>query len=179
MPNLDFSRLTVLIADDSGMMRQLLTVILHSLGVRQIIIAEDGPSAARRLAESSPDVILLDILMPGMDGITFCRKVREGKMKVQPFIPIIVVSGYSDLGHIQAARDAGANDFLTKPLTVKALYAKLSALVSQPRFFVRAQDFVGPDRRRRRERRHDSGDRTANDRRASERRKIQAEVLET
>lgn len=136
------------------MMRELLSTVLHSLGVRQIVVAEDGISAREKMEILNPDVALLDILMPGIDGIALCRQVREGKTKVHPFVPIIMVSGFSDVNHVAAARDAGANDFLSKPLTATRLYAKLSALVEQTRPFVRATGFVGPDRRRRTERRH-------------------------
>lgn len=153
MRGYDLSELRVLLADDSAMMRELLSTSLRTLGIREIVTAEDGVVARKRLKTFLPDVILLDILMPRMDGIEFTRHVRAGDYEINPFVPIIIVSGFTDMAHIGEARDAGANEFLAKPISVKSLYTRLAALVGAPRPFVRAGEFVGPDRRRRAERR--------------------------
>ena len=119
--------------------------------------------------ERAPDLILLDIRMPGpMNGLDLCRSIRKGETPTRPFVPIIVVSGHTDIQHINMARDAGANEFLAKPISARHLYSRICALITAPRPFVRAQRFFGPDRRRKGERRHFLDDHNGDERRAGE-----------
>jgi len=117
MRRYDLSRIAVLVVEDCLFMREVVSSVLRALGIQRIRTAENGLSALKALKEFIPDVILLDLVMPEMNGFRFCRRVRAGDAPVQPFVPIIVVSGYSDSASIAAARDAGANEFLAKPIS--------------------------------------------------------------
>lgn len=170
MHSYDLSNLCTLVVDDSPMMRELLSTVLRSLGVQKINTAEDGMSAVKRLKTCIPDIIFLDLMMPRMGGLEFCRIVRSGKAPIPPFTPILVVSGFSDLYHISEARDAGANDFICKPISTRQIYTRIVNLIQTSRPFVRASQFCGPDRRRRCDRRCENQDVCFSDRREESRR---------
>jgi DNA-binding response OmpR family regulator len=74
-------------------------------------------------------------------------------------VPIIVISGYTERERVLAARAAGANEVMTKPITAKALYSRLVEVIEHPRPFVRAPDYFGPDRRRAQDSNYDGPER--------------------
>jgi two-component system, chemotaxis family, chemotaxis protein CheY len=142
-PARDLSALCVLIADDSVFMRRVLRSMLQGLGVRRIVEAEDGAVALETLETHAPDVVLLDWLMPVIDGREFLRLVRQPRHRAA-YVPVIVVSGYTDRKHVSTARDAGANAVLAKPLSAASLYRAIVREVAEPRPFVRTATYFGP-----------------------------------
>jgi two-component system, chemotaxis family, chemotaxis protein CheY len=140
--------LNVLLVDDSKSMRSLIRVILQAWGINNVYESEDAINAYARLKEFNVDVVFCDIMMKPMTGIEFTRKVRSDDDSPDPFLPIIVVSGYTERERVEAARDAGATEVMAKPITAKALYTRLVEVVEHPRPFVRAPEYFGPDRRR-------------------------------
>jgi CheY-like chemotaxis protein len=144
-----FDRLKVLVVDDNQHMRRLVVTILQAFGVLQIFEAGDGRQAWKMLRECNPDVVLLDWLMEGLTGLDFVKMVRTSTQTPNPFVPIIMLSGHTQADHVRLARDAGANEFLAKPVSVNAVMSRLVAVIEQPRPFVRAKGYFGPCRRRR------------------------------
>jgi CheY-like chemotaxis protein len=146
--NYRFSVLTILIVDDSKSMRSLIRVILQSWGVGTIYEAEDTDAAWQRLNEYNIDVVLVDIMMQPMTGIEFTKKIRNDDTSADPFVPVIIISGYTEREKVEAARDSGANQIMTKPITANSLYARVVDVIEHPRPFLRSADYFGPDRRR-------------------------------
>jgi CheY-like chemotaxis protein len=144
-----FDRLTVLIVDDSAYMRQLVTTILRGFGVSHIFEAADGERAWSMLRDTNPDVIFLDWILEGMSGLAFTRKLRTDMASPNPLVPIIMMTGNTHIDRVREARDAGINEFLAKPLTVKGLLTRLCSVIEHPRAFVRTERYFGPCRRRR------------------------------
>lgn len=140
----------VLIVDDNAHMRFLLREVLRAIGVLRVADVSNGFDALDHLAAKPVDVVLLDYAMPAMDGFEFLRRLRHDTNSPAPQARVIMVSGYCDLKHVNDARDAGADEFLMKPITATALMQRIDAIVLRPRVFVCANDFNGPDRRRRR-----------------------------
>ena len=103
----------VLIVDDQEMDRLLLREALEAASF-EVSEAINGPSALESLHKHQPDILILDVLMPGMDGHSVCRKVRENPSFGN--LPILMVTGADDLPSIQLAYDAGATDFIPKPV---------------------------------------------------------------
>ena len=114
----------------------------------QVREASDGEDALQIIQTFMPDIIILDWEMKPMDGLEFTRKVRLSKGSPNVFTPIIMVSGHSERGRIVAARDAGVNEFVVKPISAKSLFDRIQAVIERPRPFVRLKNYFGPDRRR-------------------------------
>ena len=84
-----------------------------------------------------------------MDGLELTKAIRKGDARIDPYIPVILVSAYTEMHNIVAARDAGVNDFLAKPISANLVYARIRSVIEHPLPFVQADEFFGPDRRRR------------------------------
>ena len=145
----DFSNLNFLVIEDNRHMTVLVFSILHGFGARKIHKASSAEEAWDLFDYYAMDFILVDWVLPGMSGLDFTRQVRTSKDSRNPFIPILIMTAHSTGDHVRDARNAGANDFLTKPLSPRALYARLASIIEQPRPFVRVKDYFGPCRRRR------------------------------
>ena len=144
-----FDRLKILVVDDNQHMRKLVVTILQAFGAIQIFEAADGEHAWTILRDANPDVILLDWQMEGMNGLEFARMVRTSENSPNPFLPIIMLTGHTHIDHVRQARDAGVNEFLAKPVSVKAILTRLISVIEHPRPFVRTKSYFGPCRRRR------------------------------
>jgi len=94
-----------------------------------VTVAHDGQQAVSLAAMSCPDVIVLDLGMPVLDGFGACRLIREA----YPRVPIVIVSGNVDEGSVRAAFGAGATDYLPKPFTPSQLRARLQACLLRVR----------------------------------------------
>jgi DNA-binding response OmpR family regulator len=103
----------ILIVDDEPMTRDLLRLMLERAGF-ETLEAEDGLKALLMVAEETPDVLLLDVMMPNMDGFTVCEKLRQqGDTAV---LPIILLSAKTSPEAVQKGLTAGANRYLGKPI---------------------------------------------------------------
>lgn len=147
----NFGAISVLIVDDSRNMRSLLRTLLSALGVENIYDAADGNEAFFKLRDYTIDVVLCDIMMEPLDGIAFALKVRRDRNSPDPFVPIIMVTGYTEQSRVIEARDVGVNEFLAKPISANDLAARIISCIDNPRPFVRSPSYFGPDRRRPRE----------------------------
>lgn len=145
----DFSNLSIMVVDDYMPMRAILRGVLLALGVGNVADAANGRDALEQLKSFNADIVILDNMMEQMNGIELTYRIRGGEGGTDPFIPIIMISGYSELNYIMEARDAGVSEFLAKPISAKLVFLRLRTVIEKPRSFVRTQDFFGPDRRRR------------------------------
>jgi CheY-like chemotaxis protein len=143
-----FDRLKILVVDDNQHMRKLVSAILQAFGVTLIAEAVNGVRALEAMKEN-PDVVILDWMMGEMNGIEFAKTVRTSPASPNPYVPIIMLTGHTSADCVQQARDAGVNEFLAKPVSVKAMLARLTAVIEYPRPFVRTSVYFGPCRRRR------------------------------
>lgn len=144
-----FDRLRVLVVDDNPHMRKLVVTILQAFGVVQIFEAGDGEKAWAITRESNPDVVIVDWMMEGMNGLELAQLMRTSPQTPNPFVPIIMLTGYTTIEKVRAARDAGINEFLAKPVSVKAVMSRLVSVIEHPRPYVRTKSYFGPCRRRR------------------------------
>ena len=116
--------LKILVVDDEPAMVGALGALLGQAGHR-IIAAYDGEEALRRFREDAPDLVLLDLAMPGMDGATVCRRIRD-----EADTPIIVVSGERDRAATVELLDLGADDYVRKPFRADELLARVRAVAA-------------------------------------------------
>ena len=117
---------TVLVADDDPITQRIVASIVSRLG-HQVLQASNGVDALRQVHELTPNLLILDIAMPEMDGLTALRRLRsDDRFKDLPII-MLTASGLD--GDARAARLEGANDFVTKPFRSQELVDKLERLL--------------------------------------------------
>lgn len=128
LPNLSSPpcRAKVLVVDDEPVIRELEAGVLGELG-HQVIQASNGEEALRLIGEDPPDLVLLDIMMPGLTGIEVCRQLREDKRTRT--IPVIVVSGVDAKKALEESIIAGADDFLAKPIDSLELMVRVRSML--------------------------------------------------
>jgi len=148
MVRVDFSRLRLLVIDDNVHMRRIIRSLLHGFGAREIYEAEDGPSGLETFSQCAPEIVIIDWVLPGLDGLELTRMMRHLKTLGNAYVPIIMLTGHSERARVMAARDAGVTEFLTKPISAKGLYQRIVNVVFNPRPFIRTETYFGPDRRR-------------------------------
>ena len=113
----------ILIADDEQLMRQLVIDFLKPEGY-EILEASDGKEALEVYDKEHPDLILLDVMMPGYDGWTVCREIRR-----ESTVPIMMLTAKGEEIDQLFAYDLGADEYITKPFSPKILVAKIKALL--------------------------------------------------
>ena len=143
------NEMNVLVVDDDRHMRVLIRNVLFALGVREVFEASDGEAALDELKSVTPDLVLCDLKMGPMGGIEFVRQIRNHPGTSYRFVPVIMVTAHAALEAVADARDVGINEFMAKPISAAQLEKRISRIIQDPRMFVEAPDFLGPDRRRR------------------------------
>jgi DNA-binding response OmpR family regulator len=116
----------ILIVDDNPTNRDILQVLLTGHGY-DVLHAGDGEEALTVATQQLPDLILLDIMMPKLDGIEVCRRLKGNA--ALPFMPIILLTAKSDSKDVVEGLDAGAEEYLSKPIDQPALVARVKALL--------------------------------------------------
>lgn len=149
MADVDFSRIKAMVVEDDAMSRDLVVSILEGVGLVHVERAADGEEAFKRLTGWVPDLIISDVMMEPMDGIAFTRRLRTHRASPNPHIPVILLTAHTDRTTVIEARDAGVNAFVAKPVSIDDMRRKIELVMQDPRQFIRSEDYVGPDRRRR------------------------------
>lgn len=152
----DLARLRVLVLDDHGHTARLMADVLRAGGVGEVYAQTDAEAALGGLHAKSPNIIFVDRNMPGMDGLTFTRTIRQAALRddsyiPNPQVPVIMVSASATLLDVELARLAGVNEFVLKPFTPASLLSRIQMVLKKPRPFVVSEAYVGPDRRRKAE----------------------------
>jgi len=114
---------TILIIDDEEPIRDLLKLTLKSVGFDSILESSNGEDGLTLAARYKPDLILLDLMLPGMDGLNVCRHLKYSPDTQT--IPIIMLTAKSDESDIVVGLEMGANDYITKPFSRKVLTARI------------------------------------------------------
>jgi two-component system chemotaxis response regulator CheY len=140
--------INVLLVDDNQHMRTITSAILQSAGVRSIRETSDGAAALDMVRDFPVDLAIVDFNMFPLDGVEFTRLIRNSPDSANPYLPIIMMTGHSEKSRVVEARDAGVTEFVVKPITAKAVFDRIQAVIMRPRPFVRTDDYFGPDRRR-------------------------------
>jgi DNA-binding response OmpR family regulator len=119
---------TILVADDDAQILRLVTRNLQLEGY-DVLSASDGEQALEQIEARLPDLVLLDIMMPNMDGLTVCGRVREFTS-----VPIILLTSLGQDQDKVRGLDAGADDYLTKPFSLDELFARVRAVLRRSQF---------------------------------------------
>lgn len=119
---------SVLVVDDEPMARTLLRLMLVRAGF-DVVEAEDGFDALDKLKDGRPDVMILDVMMPGIDGFSVCETVRAAPSTAQ--LPIIMLSAKTDLESVNKGLRLGADKYLTKPISPEELTRQVRDVLQQ------------------------------------------------
>lgn len=141
-------KLRVLIVDQNAHIRELLRTILQSVGTGAIDLSYDADDGFEAYCRREYDVVFTDSELEPMTGLEFVNLIRTSAKSPNPYVPIIMLSSFSDQERIRLARDHGVTEFLAKPFTVDIVLKRLEAVIESPRSFVRTGSYFGPDRRR-------------------------------
>ena len=115
----------LLVIDDDSAVTDLLSLLLRSHGF-EVGATNNSTDGLSMIRDNSPDVVILDLMMPDMDGWQICKAVREFSQ-----VPIIILSALNDPSMIASVLDAGADDYLTKPTPSRVLIAHINRLVNR------------------------------------------------
>ena len=143
-----FSKLSILVVESNNAMFNLTKGVLASFGIGQIISAYNANQGFEQFCEYDPDLVIVDWLSETPNGVDLTKMIRTSPKSPNPFVPIIMMTGYSQKRRVMIARDSGITEFVVKPFTAATLYQKIEAIIEKPRDFVKSPDFFGPDRRR-------------------------------
>lgn len=154
---LNLSDVYFLVIEKNPVMRRTIAQVLRVLGVRHLRVTGDADEAFDAHCGYPADIILTD-WTPDMDTVNLVRRIRTDPRSLNPFVPIIMVSAFTERRQVYSARDGGITDFLAKPYTVPNLYGRIRAAVQREERFVNSEQYFGPDRRRR-VRPHDGNER--------------------
>lgn len=116
----------VLVVDDNQQNLELLQAYLENLDCRTIA-ATDGPQALEIVSKSTPDLILLDVMMPKMSGFEVCKRIKNDPKTGQ--IPVIMVTALNEFADIERGIDSGTDDFLSKPVNKLELLTRVKTML--------------------------------------------------
>ncbi|VAW30027.1 hypothetical protein MNBD_CHLOROFLEXI01-3401 [hydrothermal vent metagenome] len=119
---------SVLIVDDEPLTQDLLRLMLEPAGFR-VTEAENGLVALQKVQENRPDIMILDVMMPFMDGITVCKRIRSNNETAD--LPIVMLSGKTHLNAVEEGLQAGANRYLSKPMSRSDLIQNLREVLAE------------------------------------------------
>lgn len=158
-----FEQISILVVEDVLPMALMMRSVLETFGVRKIYVARNGEEGFDLFCRHNPDIVIADWMMKPVDGIALTRMIREHRSSPNPYVPIVLMTGFSEKKRVMQARDAGVTEFLVKPFVARDLYKRIVQATERPRQFVRSNDYFGPDRRRNREDDFDGIKRRASD----------------
>ena len=144
---LNFRSVTTLIVDRDRYTRSLIAQMLRGFGVGGIEALDSGEAAMTYVKEHFVDLLIVEANLPDMSGSDFIRWIRRENKEPLRFVPIIVLSGYTQMRMISTVRDAGANIAVKKPVSAQILFDRVGWVARTPRAYLETADFVGPDRR--------------------------------
>ena len=105
----------ILVVDDDITNQKILSIILDSFNIATVC-ADNGKQAVQMFAEVQPDIVLMDILMPEMDGYEACKRIKQ--LSGDKFVPVIFITGITETEAVVKAVDVGGDDFITKPYNI-------------------------------------------------------------
>lgn len=142
-----FQNISVLVIESSAAMFTLAKDVLATFGVKKIYSAFDIHKGFEIFRRERPDLIITDWLGDNNGGLSFIKQLRTDNRSHDPYVPVILMSGFTNEEKVRAARDAGISNFLVKPYNAFSLYSKIEDLIEKPKAFVKTNTFLGPDRR--------------------------------
>jgi|TARA_R110000868_G_scaffold57591_2_gene177793 two-component system, chemotaxis family, chemotaxis protein CheY len=141
------ARTRILVVDDNAALRGVLRVSLQAFGCAKVIETGTVDQALELLRSQPVDLVITDWKMKPRDGLDLVTSIRSPVTSPCPHLPVIMLTAYADNNRIRAARSAGVNAFLVKPVTAAALAACLRDVLTGDHGLVETDTYIGPERR--------------------------------
>ncbi|HUG62836.1 MAG TPA: response regulator [Methylomirabilota bacterium] len=132
--------LDIVVVEDSKPMQMILRTMLSALQARRIRVFDNGPAALKAMVLEPPTLVITDLRMPGMSGLSLLRAMRSPKMDPLCFVPVIVVTAHATQGVVEEAMNSGAHLLLVKPVSPTAMVERINWIISDTRHFVIGSD---------------------------------------
>ncbi len=158
-----FKKLTALVVDDTKTKVNMMSKLLRGFGFRDIKYALNETDAFQRTRAFHISIVLTAGDSQKADGIALAKLIRKGALSPNKKLPIILVTGRANRDTIFEARDVGINEIIGRPFNANTLFQRTMSVISNPREYVKAEDYFGPDRRRRCDLQSISEDRRVNE----------------
>jgi DNA-binding response OmpR family regulator len=155
----EFKDILPLIIDPDVQSKAALRKLLAAFGVARIMSAQATDDALMMLRREKFSLVFLDEMAGPLKPLHFLKMLRRDQHSADVAVPVVLISSHIDAAKVIAARDAGMNDVISKPVNLPAIERQLRAALAPARPFVAAKNFVGPDRRHMREDRRQFGER--------------------
>jgi CheY-like chemotaxis protein len=143
---LNLKGITALVVDSDHFTRGLVTQMLRGFGMDAPVVCENGTQAKAYLENHYADLCIIEAVMPDMNSPELIGWIRKQE-KAMRFVPVIVLTGYTQMKMVAAARDGGANNVVKKPVSPQGLFDRITWIARVSRPFIEAPNYVGPDRR--------------------------------
>jgi len=147
MSTYNLSGLNVLVIEQHSLIRDAIRGALEAMNVKKVRLANNVRKAFIMMQGDKPDLILTD-WSPGLDGIELMDLIRKDRHSPDVFVPVVIMSAYSEAHHVNKAINAGINDFLKKPISASSIFSRIKWIIENPRLYVRSGPYFGPCRRR-------------------------------
>lgn len=144
---LNFAQIEALVIDADQYSTSILGQILRGFGLSKHVMIETGDEAKRRLANGHFDLVICDAILPDMPGGDLVKWVRRQPALALKYVPIVVLTGYTQYSNVVNMRDAGANIVVRKPVSPNVLFDHIAWSARTERAFIETDNFIGPDRR--------------------------------
>ena len=139
-----FDDVKILLVDDSETMSCMIGGVLRALGSGRVLTAANGLAALDIVTREFVDLVITDWRMQPIDGLELVRRLRSGEAQRDRFVPIIMLTAYTEPERVTEALAAGVSDILVKPVTVDLLCKRLTRLIESPRPFIKTKSYFGP-----------------------------------
>lgn len=145
-PAYNLSHVEVVVVDDCPIMVKLLGLILNSMDIKKLHCTTDPVRALEEVSKYRPHLVITDLHMDSIDGVTFTKAIRFNRDDDLRYTPIFALSGFTDKEHVLEAKAAGVNEVLAKPVSTRTIYRRICNLIERPPKFIETASYFGPDR---------------------------------
>lgn len=143
------SDIRILLAESDMHLGPMLHQVLQRMGFKSVQLVRDGVAAAEALSHEAKDILITEWQLQSMDGIQLTQQIRRESAGMKRLLPIIMMTARAERQDVEVARDAGITEFVVKPYNSNTIFKRIQQVVDNPRGFLLAPQYVGPDRRRR------------------------------
>ena len=144
---LNFSQIEALVVDADQYSTQILGQILRGFGLNKQVVIESADDAKQRLASARFDLVICDAILPDTHASDLIKWIRRQPSLNIKYIPIVVLTGYTQFTNVVTLRDSGANIVVRKPVSPSVLFDHIAWSARTERPFIETDNYIGPDRR--------------------------------